>query len=692
MNQSELPECEKINKKESNTDVQMTQDQAQRLITHLKNIFMYVRILRPEEIGDFITNEEDGKLCECYAVWNKAMPCLNCISEKALWEKTQKSKLECVSSNVYQVIARYVEIDGEPRVIEMINRLDDETLMDSEGCQNLVSKLTSYSEELYRDALTGVFNRRYFEDQIRDASFSCGVAMIDLDDFKLYNDTYGHNAGDMALDTIVKTVNRCIRRTDRLIRFGGDEFLLLLSEMDEENFVQKLKQIQTQIHEAQVPGYAKMRLSVSVGGVLSRNETIGEAMMRADKLMYLAKERKNMVVTEKDQIFGQEEDLTRPENLREKQRILIVDDSEMNRVILAEILQDEYEIIEATNGEECLRLLEEYGTGLALILLDIVMPGMDGFAVLDYMNRNQWMEEVPVIMISSEDSTAFVRRAYEQGVSDYISRPFDAKVVYQRVFNTIKLYAKQRRLVSLVTEQVYEKEKNNQMMISILSQIMEFRNGESGLHVHHINVLTSMLLERLVQKTDHYHLSWSDQLMITTASALHDIGKMGIDENILNKPGRLTKEEFEEMKKHTLIGASMLKSLELYQDEKLVQIAYQICRWHHERYDGKGYPDGLKGEEIPISAQVVSIADVYDALTSERVYKPAYTHEKAIEMILNGECGAFSPLMLECLLDLKDVIREELNTVSEADQTSIQIEKLKKNLKSGGGRAEFLEL
>ena len=556
MNQTELPECEKINKKEPSKDVQMTQEQADRLVEHLKNVFMYVRVLRPDEIGDFIIDEENGKLCECYAVWNKAMPCLNCISEKALREKSQKSKLECIASNVYQVIARYVEIEGEPCVIEMINRLDDETLMDSEGRQNLVSKLNSYSEELYRDALTGVFNRRYFEDQI----------------------------------------------------------------------------------------------------------------------------------------LGCQDDVVRQENRREKQRILIVDDSEMNRIILSEILQDEYDIIEASTGEECLRLLEEYGTGLALILLDIVMPGMDGFGVLDYMNRNHWIEEVPVIMISSEDSTAFVRRAYEQGVSDYISRPFDAKVVYQRVFNTIKLYAKQRRLVTLVTEQIYEKEKNNQMMISILSHIMEFRNGESGLHVHHINVLTSMLLERLVQKTDRYHLSWSDQLMITTASALHDIGKMGIDENILNKPGRLTKEEFEEMKKHTLIGASMLKSLELYQDEKLVQIAYQICRWHHERYDGKGYPDGLKGEEIPIAAQVVSIADVYDALTSERVYKSAYTHEKAIEMILNGECGTFSPLMLECLLDIKDAICEELNTISEEKQTSIQIEKLKKNLKSGGGRAEFSEL
>ena len=345
--------------------------------------------------------------------------------------------------------------------------------------------------------------------------------------------------------------------------------------------------------------------------------------------------------------------------MKEKSTILIVDDSEMNRIILSEILQDEYDIIEASTGEECLRLLEEYGTGLALILLDIVMPGMDGFGVLDYMNRNHWIEEVPVIMISSEDSTAFVRRAYEQGVSDYISRPFDAKVVYQRVFNTIKLYAKQRRLVTLVTEQIYEKEKNNQMMISILSHIMEFRNGESGLHVHHINVLTSMLLERLVQKTDRYHLSWSDQLMITTASALHDIGKMGIDENILNKPGRLTKEEFEEMKKHTLIGASMLKSLELYQDEKLVQIAYQICRWHHERYDGKGYPDGLKGEEIPIAAQVVSIADVYDAMTSNRIYRKGICPFTVISMF-EKEKDLYNPHYL--YLFMKRLVEAYVNT------------------------------
>ena len=274
------------------------------------------------------------------------------------------------------------------------------------------------------------------------------------------------------------------------------------------------------------------------------------------------------------------------------------------------------------------------------------------------------MDDIPVIMISSEDSEENIRRAYELGVSDYISRPFDSKVVFQRVLNTIKLYAKQRRLISLVTDQIYEKEKNSRLMVGILSQIVEFRNGESGLHVRHINVLTEMLLARLVQKTGKYHLSWSEQYLIALASALHDIGKIGIDEKILNKPGKLTAEEFEIMKSHTLIGASMLESLEPYQDEVLVKIAIQICRWHHERYDGNGYPDGLKGDEIPIAAQVVSIADVYDALVSERVYKKAFSHEKAIEMIQSGECGVFNPLLLECLLEIQDKIKEVV-TVNE---------------------------
>ena len=384
--------------------------------------------------------------------------------------------------------------------------------------------------------------------------------------------------------------------------------------------------------------------------------------MEADKFMYLAKNRKNTVVTEKDFANEEGEDGTALEALKVKQQILIVDDSEMNREILTEMLQDDFRILEAENGEEALKMLKQYGTGISLMLLDIVMPVMNGFEVLAAMAREHWMDDIPVIMISSEESEDYIRRAYEMGIADYIRRPFDAKIVYQRVFNTIKLYAKQRRLISLVADQIYEKEKNNRMMVGILSQIVEFRNGESGPHVLHIQTLTRLLLERLVQKTGQYGLSWSEQYMISMASALHDIGKIGIDEKILNKPGKLTKEEFDIMKTHTLIGAAMLENLKMYQGEILLEVAYQICRWHHERYDGKGYPDGLVGEEIPISAQVVSLADAYDALISDRVYKKAYSHEQAVKMILNGECGAFNPVLLECLTDIQDHLKEVVNS------------------------------
>lgn len=608
----------------------LTKKQAEEMLVYLGDLFTEVRLLDIEAVKHLEKNS---------------------LSLRAFWEKCQKTRLEYIDSRVCQKISRYVEIDGQPHVVEILNVLDVTTESFENAREQLTAKVRGYDEELYLDALTGAYNRRYYENRIRKVRGHAGVAMIDLDDFKLYNDTCGRNAGDLVLNTVVGIIRGCICKTDILIRYGGDEFLLILQDVDEEIFSKKLKQIRDMVCEAEVPGYARLRLTVSIGGVLADNETIESAVARADGLMYQAKNRKNMIVTEKSGIDSAE--------AKERQQILIVDDSQINCEILAEILKDEYRILEAANGEECINLLKQYGTGIALLLLDINMPVMDGFEVLALMNRKHWIEDIPVIMISSEDSASYVRRAYEMGASDYISRPFDVQVVHQRVSNTIKLYAKQRRLISLVTDQIREKEKNNQMMISILSQIVEFRNSESGSHVLHINIITGMLLERLMQKTDQYHLQWSDQFLITTASALHDIGKIGIDEKILNKPGKLTKEEFEIMKTHTLIGASMLKSIEMYQNEKLLQVAYQICRWHHERYDGKGYPDGLKGEEIPISAQVVAIADVYDALVGKRVYKKAFSHETAIHMILNGECGAFNPLLLECLTDIQNRLKEE---------------------------------
>lgn len=343
-----------------------------------------------------------------------------------------------------------------------------------------------------------------------------------------------------------------------------------------------------------------------------------------------------------------------------KKRILIVDDSEMNRDILKDILEDDFEILEAENGVIGVELLKKYSIDISLVLLDIVMPEMDGFEVLEIMNQYSWIEDIPVVMISAEGSSTYIRKAYELGVTDFISRPFDDAIVYRRVNNTIMLYAKQRKLIDMVADQIYENERRSQLMISILSHIVEFRNGESGLHVVHVQTITELLLKYLNKKTNQYHLTNTDISLISVASALHDIGKIAIDENILNKPGKLTDEEFTIMKTHSSVGYDMLEQLPFYQDEKLVSIAKEICRWHHERYDGRGYPDGLKGDEIPISAQVVSIADVYDALTSERVYKKAFSHDKAISMIVNGECGTFNPLLLECLQELGTQLQDEL--------------------------------
>ena len=351
-----------------------------------------------------------------------------------------------------------------------------------------------------------------------------------------------------------------------------------------------------------------------------------------------------------------------------KETILIVDDSALNRMVLIEILgKENYTFLEAENGQQAVELLDCHPE-VDLLLLDITMPEIDGFGVLEIMNQYHWIEETPVIMISAEDSYTFVERAYDLGASDYITRPFDARVVCRRVSNTLMLYAKQKRLVQMVAEQVYEKEKVSNTMISILSHIVEFRNNESGLHVVHIRTITELLLRRLRKKTDRYPLTEADISLISTASALHDIGKINIPEQILNKPGRLTKEEFEIIKTHSAVGEHMLRQIPFNQNEPLVKIAREICRWHHERWDGRGYPDGLKGDEIPISAQVVSLADVYDALTSERCYKAAFDHDTALNMIVNGECGAFNPLLLECLMDGADQIKQAMQETEEEKQ------------------------
>ena len=529
--------------------------------------------------------------------------------------------------------------------------------MQAEAEEKLQETTESYRAKLYHDVLTGTYNRRYYEDIASRIVGPTGIALIDVDDFKICNDTYGHYAGDMALETAANAIRSCIRNADLLIRYGGDEFLLVLPGIPSDILQAKLEQIRAAVQQTTVPGYLHFRLSLSIGGTMQTiTDPMENAVRRADWLMYQAKGRKNAVMVE---VPGHSL-ATLEKLLQNKSQILLVDDSAMNRMMLAEILGDSYHILEAENGRECLETLQAEAGNIALVLLDINMPVMDGFEVLKAMNANHTIEDTPVIMISSDDSDAAIRRSYELGASDYVNRPFDARIVYRRVTNTIKLYAKQRRLVQMVSDQIRARENNTEMLVGVLSHIVEFRNGESGAHVRHIRIITEMLLHRLLEISSRYSITAEQQDMIPLASALHDIGKIGIDEKILNKPGKLTPEEFEVIKTHSMLGARILYDLDNFSEQPLLQTAYEIARWHHERWDGRGYPDELKGDEIPISAQLVSLADVYDALTSERCYKKAFSHEKAMQMILNGECGAFNPLLLQCLTNIQSDLKVEL--------------------------------
>lgn len=512
-----------------------------------------------------------------------------------------------------------------------------------------------YNEELRRmaegtrlDILTGAYTRNYYETEMKHASFAGGVALIDIDDFKLCNDLYGHDVGDLALIETSKAIRSNIMEKDILIRYGGDELLLLLPEATPERMDSVLEKIRADVSEVKNGKLGGIRLSISVGGVMTDKGPITDAVYRADRIMYLAKRKKNTVMTDR-KIESNSEKQSGDD--KERPHVLIVDDSEFNRELLCGILGESFEILEADSGKEGLKLLRRYGTQISVVLLDIIMPEMNGFDVLDEMNREHWLDNIPVIMISADDSDENIRRAFDLGVTDYICRPFDAKVVERRIRNTITLNLKQRRMLLLLAEQSRDKEKIGQMMVDILSNTVCYVNGESGQHIRNIQRITAILLERLLLKTDRYRLSFQDCVMISTASALHDIGKVGINTFILNKPGILTPEEYEVMKKHTLIGEHILKSGELseFREEPLLKTAEQICRWHHERYDGSGYPDGLSGEEIPIAAQVVSIADVFDALMSKRSYKEALSAEVALRMIENGECGSFNPVLIECL-------------------------------------------
>ena len=609
-------------------EANLTDEEAAAEVARAAKIYPVVRLLSADQVKSDRNCLLAGDRC----------PCLRQSSLEAMASSDEISERLLSDGVEYRARVRSLTVEGEPHVLLMVRPIDEQEAAE----EDLV----------YTDVLTSVHNRRYYEEKLRSARMNAGVAMIDLDDFRVFNDTCGHHAGDLALGAVATAMRSRIRSTDELVRYGCDKFVVVMSNIPSDDFTRRLHQVSDAVRSTIVPGHEYMSLTACVGGVRIHGETVDEGVGRAVQLLSRAKAKAGTVVTDADSIEAFQS---------EKPLVLIVDDSEMNRAILSEMLKDEYCILEADNGRAALDMVDRYGDELSLVLLDIVMSGISGFEVLADLSRRSGIDNLPVIMISSEDSDDMVLRAYELGASDYINRPFDSCIVRRRVNNTIRLYAKQRRLTSLLSQQYNERVKNSRMLIDIMAGVMELRNGESGRHVTNIEKLTELLLGCLVQRSGTISLDNEERSTIALASALHDIGKMSIDDAILNKPGRLTPDEFEIMKTHTTIGADMLLELGRHHvGNALMEYAYQIARWHHERWDGKGYPDGLKGDEIPIAAQVVSVADVYDALTSVRVYKDAIPHEEAIQMILDGKCGIFNPLLLDCLLEVQDQIAETL--------------------------------
>lgn len=617
----------------------MTRQQAEQEMEQLRKVFPSVRMLTAEQV--------------------QAGEAVGDAARQALEEKTTHSRMDYRGQELYEVTALFAQVEGTPCVLELERRLDRIMLLDPEESEQLFNNLAEYRGKLYRDAVTGAYNERYYQEKYRSRILTAGVAVLRVDDFKAANDVYGRYAGNSVLETVAGVLRRNLGEKDRLIRRGEDRLLLLLPEVGQSDFGQKLEHLRLQLAAAGVPGYSHLHISVSIGGVWIRDGEVSAAVEHAERLATYAQMQKNTVITE------QQPERTAAAPVHRRQSVLIVDDSELNRKMLGQMLGSRFDIAEAASGETCLQLLEQNATGISIVLLDIHMPGIDGFTVLEEMNQKNLLEQIPVIMISSEDTVDAVRRAFDLGASDYISRPFDAKVVYQRIINTIQLYAKQRRLSAMAADLAFEKERASRMMIGILSQVVEKRNGESRDHVQRVAQLTSMLLAGLAQKTDRYPLTREMRRTIATAAALHDIGKMEICEDLLHKEGPLTEAERRTLQSHTLLGAQMLEEQPECRDDAFARTAYNICRWHHERYDGGGYPDGLQGEQIPIEAQVVGLADVYERLVSRPVDGHARTHSEVVQMICTGVCGAFNPLLLDCLQDMEAEIARAMQDTPE---------------------------
>lgn len=636
-----------------------TQAEADELVEQLKNVFTVVRILKADEVGGLsMLGDGSGGFCRCFDFWGKKSPCINCISARTLKDKTDRSKIEVADGEFFQVFCKYLNIEGKPHVLEVLKNISDLNI-EPDDFRQLGDKLLNIEDTLYTDSLTGCHNRAYYDQRELKVLDNCGVALVDLDNLKDINDVYGHAAGDEALRAIGSALLKNVRSDDAVIRYGGDEFIMILPNISKESFYTKLEKIRKEIATTVLHEHNKARLSVSAGAVICNGSTLQASVKKADKLMYDAKKVKNRVIVD---WLSNKDNVDKVDD-KNKLFVLIVDDSDINRFLLKSMLEHKYKILEASDGKQAIEVIEDYRQNISLILLDIEMPNMGGFEYLNYLKKNEYLNDIPVIMISSDNNEDVILRSYELGAIDFITRPYNAKIVEQRVDNISRLFLKQRKFKTEIRKQLNKSDEENKMLSIIYSYAIKYRNEESGIHVLHVEQLTEAILNELIKISDY---KFTDEQIknIVTASGMHDIGKIGVRAAILNRHDLTAKEE-EEYETHTLIGAEILESMTFYKDEELVKYAYNICRWHHERYDGSGFPDGLKGDQIPIEAQVVGIANAYDSYLAQYDFEQS-AHDKVVDKIAKGKGTKFNPILVDCILNTK----EALKTIYEIDNNS----------------------
>ena len=624
-----------------------TQKEIDDEIKSLNKIDVKVHLFTQKDIESIkkakenINNIEENQN-KCFNLWNKNLPCKNCVCLRAFNDKSDYFKIESLNGKFYQVHARYIEVDGLPQIMEIITQVDEYFVNELKVKTVLGDDSNAYYDKIYKDVLTGALNRRYYEENIKNRILDCKIAVIDINNFKFYNDIYGHNIGDAILVEVVSVFKRTIRKNDTIIRYGGDEFLIIFDSIKKEDFDNVIKRLKENISSLKINNSNEIDLNISIVGAHVNNKIVCEELKKVESKLIKMKTNKNKKSNENGALKVS------------KPTILIADKTNGNIKILTEMLKDEFEFCKVSNEKDAKRILNQFGTGISAILYSYSLIEDNNFSFLSFLINNHYNEDIPLIMLIKDRTEMSIKNAYENGATEYIAEPFRKEIVLGKILSSIKVYSRQKQLVSVLIKEMKEKERNNRIMINILSHIVEFRSGENGPHVIHVSEITKLLGEKLVNISDKYNLKREDIELISLASSLHDIGKIGIDSSILNKPGKLTKEEFEIVKTHCKIGGDIIKQLGV--KEPLLKYAYEICSWHHEKYDGNGYPDRLRGEQIPISAQIVSMADCYDALVSDRCYKKGYPHDVALKMLKNGECGQFNPLLLLCLDETKDSI------------------------------------